>query len=164
MAVGIFSLPGNRVLAGASDCIDQRHDFPAGNIEDVHFNSSGGGQVNVCRMFVTMKEPKDRPRAPGKRRPVSQQEFMQVARKALSAIPGMRRAAIQDLSQSFGGTGRGYPIELSLRGPDWEKLGDYAEVIRTKLLETGQAVDVDTSYLVGVATACCFARRASSIR
>ena len=37
-----------------------------------------------------------------------------------------------------------------MRGPDWDKLGDLAERIRQKLTDSGLAVDMDTSYLVGV--------------
>jgi HAE1 family hydrophobic/amphiphilic exporter-1 len=63
----------------------------------------------------------------------------------------MSRVAVQDMSQTIStGAGRGYPIELSVRGPDWGKLGEYAETIRDRLMKTGLAVDVDTSYRLGV--------------
>jgi HAE1 family hydrophobic/amphiphilic exporter-1 len=112
---------------------------------------SGGGEVNTGNIFITMKKLKDRPLSPETNRPIKQQEFMQTIRKSLSEIPGMRRVAIQDRSQTISvGAGRGYPIELSVQGPEWEKLGEYAETIRDRLLETGLAVDVDTNYRVGV--------------
>ncbi len=110
----------------------------------------GGGESNTGQISVTMKPRDQRPK--NKRgRPVRQQEFMQVVRKELSKIPGMRRVSLQDRSQTIAvGGGRGYPIELSVRGPEWEKLGEYAETIRQKLMDSGLAVDVDTSYLLGV--------------
>ncbi len=111
----------------------------------------GGGEVNTGNIFVTMKQRKDRPRAQGTNRPVTQQEFMTVMREGLSKIEGMRRVAIQDRSQTISlGSGRGYPIEFSVQGPDWEKLGEYAETIRERLMKTELVVDVDTSYRVGI--------------
>lgn len=119
-----------------------------------HFSSVGGfngGESNSGNIFVTMKDYKDRPKAEGKRRPLTQQEFMSVVRKALSKLPGVRRVALQDRSQTIStGGGRGFPIELSVRGPDWDKLGALAEEISAKLTESGLAVDMDTSYQVGV--------------
>lgn len=118
-----------------------------------HFSSVGGqsGESNSGRIFVTMKEIKDRPRAEGKRRPLTQQEFMSVVRKTLGKFPGVRRVALQDRSQTIStGGGKGFPIELSVRGPDWDKLGGLAEQIRDRLTDSGLAVDMDTSYQVGV--------------
>ncbi|MBI4345873.1 MAG: efflux RND transporter permease subunit [Elusimicrobia bacterium] len=110
----------------------------------------GGGEVNTGMVFVTMKPLDKRPK--GKRgKPISQQEFMSICRKELSKVPGMRRVGLQDRSQTIAtGGGRGFPIELSVQGPDWEKLGSFAEEIRERLLKSGLAVDVDTSYQLGV--------------
>ncbi|HRY28477.1 MAG TPA: efflux RND transporter permease subunit [Elusimicrobiota bacterium] len=108
-----------------------------------------GGQVNTALVYLTMKDREKRPIDPQKGRPLTQQEFMQVVRKEAGAIPGMRRVAIQDLSQAMGG-GRGFPLEFSVIGPEWDKLGEYAEAIRDRLLKSGLAMDVDTSYQVGV--------------
>lgn len=111
----------------------------------------GGGEVNTANIFVKLRDLKDRPKAPGKDRAISQQEFTQVARKALNQIPGVRRVGFQELAPMIRtGAGRSYPIDLSVQGPDWEKLGEHAETIRERLLKTGLAVDVDTNYLVGV--------------
>jgi HAE1 family hydrophobic/amphiphilic exporter-1 len=110
----------------------------------------GGGEVNMGNVFITMKPRTERPSAPGTHRPITQQEFMPIIRKQMNEIPGVRRVALQDRSQTIANTGRGYPIELSVRGPDWEQLGAHAETIRERLLQTGLAVDVDTDYRVGV--------------
>lgn len=113
--------------------------------------STSGGESNSGRIFVTMKNLKDRPKSSKSNRPITQQEFMDVVRKILKEVPGMHRVSIQDRSQTISvGTGRGFPIELSIQGPDWDKLGEYAETIKDKLTETGLAVDMDTSYRVGV--------------
>lgn len=111
----------------------------------------GGGEVNTGMILVTMKDRAQRPHAPGTKRPVTQQEFSAVVREELNKIPGMKRVAIQDRSQTISvGSSRGYPIELSVQGPDWDKLGEYAETIRERMIKTRLTVDVDTTYRVGV--------------
>ena len=150
-----FQTPPGTSLAATDEVFKKFEAFFAERKEVLkYFGSVGGfqgGEVNTGNIFVTMKPRKERPNAEGKKRPITQQEFMQVVRKTLSKTPGVRRVALQDRSQTIGvGGGRGYPIELSVRGPDWERLGKYAEEIRQKLLDSGLAVDVDTSYQIGV--------------
>ena len=117
-----------------------------------YFGNIGGDVVNSGNIFITMKAPKDRPMSAGKKpHPITQQEFMSIVRKDLKQIPGMYRVSIQDRSQSIAGTGgKNYPIEISLNGPDWEKLGEYSETMRDRLTKSGLAVDMDVSYQVGV--------------
>ncbi|HET8774507.1 MAG TPA: efflux RND transporter permease subunit [Thermoanaerobaculia bacterium] len=100
----------------------------------------GGGSVNMGIVFVTMVPPKER---------VSQQEFSARIRKEFNSYPGVR-AVVQDLSQQ-GFTGqRGFPIEFSVRGPEWPKLIELANDMREKLNASGFATDVDTDYQVGM--------------
>ncbi|HUR82679.1 MAG TPA: efflux RND transporter permease subunit [Thermoanaerobaculia bacterium] len=108
------------------------------------FGSVGGGfgssGVNSGIVFVTMIPPNQR---------VSQQEFSARIRKELNSYPGVK-ANVQDLSQQ-GFTGqRGYPIEFSVRGPEWEKLIELSTDMREKLTTSGFATDVDTDYQVGM--------------
>ncbi len=116
-----------------------------------YFSSVGsfsGGQVNQGMIFITMKPPQERPKVKG--RHITQQEFMQVVRKEFSAIPGVERASMQDLSQS-GFTGqRGFPVEFTIRGPDWNKLGELSKEITKRMKDTGTMVDVDTDYNLGM--------------
>ena len=101
----------------------------------------GGGQVNTGVLFVTMVSPDERK--------VTQQEFATRVRGELNSYPGAR-AVVQDLSQS-GFTGqRGFPIEFSVRGPEWEKLVEISTEMREKLTASGMATDVDTDYQVGM--------------
>jgi hydrophobe/amphiphile efflux-1 (HAE1) family protein len=149
-----FMAPPGSSLAATDEAFKKIEAYLSGRPEVLkYFGSVGGfqgGEVNQGNVFITMKEPKDRPKG-RKGKPVSQEEFMSQVRKDLKSVPGLRRVALQDRSQTISvGGGRGYPIELSVRGPDWEKLGEYAESIREKLMASGQAVDVDTSYQVGV--------------
>jgi multidrug efflux pump len=106
------------------------------------------GSVNGGIIFVTLKDKKDRPVVNGHH--VTQQEFMQQVRKKLNAIPGIDRAVIQDLSQSGFTASRGFPVEFTLRGPDWDTLGALSKDVMKKMKESGLMIDVDTDYQLGM--------------
>ena len=81
---------------------------------------------------------------------LSQAEFSAALRKELNSIPGVR-AVIQDLSQAGFTAQRGFPVEFSVRGPDWDKLiaaepGDDGASWRA----SGMVVDLDTDYQLGM--------------
>jgi hydrophobe/amphiphile efflux-1 (HAE1) family protein len=99
-----------------------------------------GGNVNGGLLFLTLKPPDQR---------MSQQAFMGVLRKELNAFPGLR-ATIQDLSQQGFSASRGFPVEISVRGSDWDKLVQVSGDVREKLGRTGTVVDLDTDYQVGM--------------
>lgn len=101
----------------------------------------GGSGVNSGVLFVTLK--------PAGERELNQQEFSAVVRQRLNAIPGAR-AVVQDLSQSGFTAQRGFPIEFSVRGPDWERLVELSAEMREKLGASGLVVDLDTDYQVGM--------------
>lgn len=100
----------------------------------------GGAGVNSGVMFVTMV-PKDK-------RQVTQAEFAGTLRRELNAIPGLK-AVVQDLSQQGFTSQRGFPVEFSLRGPDWDKLVELSAELREQLQASGLVVDLDTDYQVG---------------
>ncbi|MFA6584053.1 MAG: efflux RND transporter permease subunit, partial [Elusimicrobiaceae bacterium] len=110
----------------------------------------GGGQVNTGMLFLTLKPVNERTPLPGKKRPPTQQEFMQITRKAMKAVEGIERVSIQDPSLSGFTSQRGMPVELSLRGPDWGKLGDFSELLIKKMNESGKMVDVNSDYQLGM--------------
>ncbi len=107
-----------------------------------------GGQVNQGFIFITMKSPKDRPKIKGHHE--TQQEFMQIVRKEFSGIPSVDRAIIQDLSLSGFTAQRGFPIEFTIRGQDWDKLGSYSGEIMKRMKESGFMIDVDTDFQLGM--------------
>jgi len=107
-----------------------------------------GGQVNQGFLFVTMKPPKERPLVHGHHE--TQQEFMQMMRKSFNAISGVDRAVMQDLSLTGFTAQRGFPIEFTVRGPDWEKLGNFAKEIMKRMKELGLMTDIDTDYQLGM--------------
>jgi hydrophobe/amphiphile efflux-1 (HAE1) family protein len=100
-----------------------------------------GGGVNSGILFVTMKDPGERE--------LTQQEFAQIVRKELNGYPGLR-AVVQDLSQQGFTAQRGFPVEFSVRGPEWDKLIDLSTQVREKLAASGLVTDVDTDYQVGM--------------
>lgn len=104
---------------------------------------------NQSMMFVSMKDPQDRPKDPEKGRPLTQQEFMQVARKAILKVPDVR-AILMDLSQRGLSSGKGYPIEFTVVGTDWNKLAKISGTIKSEMEKTGLMTDVDSDYLLGM--------------
>jgi multidrug efflux pump subunit AcrB len=101
----------------------------------------GGGGVNNAFLFVTMKPPKERK--------LTQSEFAGVLRKELNSYPGLRAIA-QDLSQAGFTAQRGFPVEFSVRGSNWEKLVEEFGKVRDTLAQSGFVVDVDSDYQLGM--------------
>jgi hydrophobe/amphiphile efflux-1 (HAE1) family protein len=112
---------------------------------------SGGGEVNSGFVFVTMKDPGNRPKDPKLGKRLSQEELMGVARQATSAFPGAR-IVMQDFSQrGFSpGRGGGFPVEFNIRGRDWDELGRSSRVIAEKMRESGLVTDINSDYQVGM--------------
>jgi multidrug efflux pump len=101
----------------------------------------GGGGVSQVMAMVSLVPQGER---------TSQAEFASKLRKNLSGIAGLR-VSVQDPSQSgFTANNRGFPIELSVRGPDWPTLVEEAMRLRDELAESGVAMDVDTDYELGM--------------
>ncbi len=107
-----------------------------------------GGQVNQGFIFITMKPPKERPMISGRRE--TQQDFMQIVRKEFNNIPGVDRASIQDLSLTGFTAQRGFPIEFTVRGPDWDKLGNISQAMMKRMKASGIMTDIDTDFQLGM--------------
>jgi hydrophobe/amphiphile efflux-1 (HAE1) family protein len=101
----------------------------------------GGTGVNSGVAFITLVPPEQRK--------LSQAEFAALIRKEFNSYPGLR-AVVQDLSQQGFTAQRGFPIEFSVRGPDWDTLVARADEVRRDLASSGYAVDVDTDYQLGM--------------
>src|SRR5262245_51867755 len=91
----------------------------------------GGGEVNTGVIFVTMK-PRDQ-------RSASQSDFAAVLRKELNSYPGLR-TVVQDMSQQGFTAQRGFPVEFSIRGPEWGELVQQSERMRADLSASGLVV------------------------
>jgi len=101
----------------------------------------GGNAANSGILFITMK--------PKRERTVSQAQLMNLARRQLNSIPGLK-ASIQDLSQGGFTPRRGFPVEISVRGGDWNELVGAARDLMDDLNRTGLVVDLDTDYQLGM--------------
>ncbi len=101
----------------------------------------GGSGVNMGNIFVTLDEP-------GKRK-LTQAQFSAVLRRQLNSIPGIR-AVIQDMSQQGFTAQRGFPVEFSVRGSNWDELVEISQQTITQLAASGLVVDLDTDYQLGM--------------
>ncbi|OFZ40045.1 MAG: hypothetical protein A2504_07675 [Bdellovibrionales bacterium RIFOXYD12_FULL_39_22] len=109
-----------------------------------YFTSSGGhggGGVNSGMAFVTFVDQDKRKH--------SLKKLQEIFREDLKKIKGAR-INIQNPSMSFTGGRGGFPVEFSLRGPDWNQLIIYAKRMTQALEESGKLVDVDTNFEDGM--------------
>jgi hydrophobe/amphiphile efflux-1 (HAE1) family protein len=102
------------------------------------FGGSGVNSGNIMLMLV-----------PPSQRSVSHLEFAAVLRRELNAIPGLR-AVVQDPSQQGFTARRGFPVEFSVRGADWDRLVGLSSEVTRKLEASGLVVDLDTDYQIGM--------------
>jgi multidrug efflux pump subunit AcrB len=129
----------------------------------------GGGDVSTAIMFITLKDKNKRPvveemlpkpgaKAPKKgekpelvkiKKRLSQAEFSAVLRREVGKLHPKLRVSVQDLSMRGFSTGRGYPVEFSVRGPDWDTLTASAEKLRDAMRANSRLADVDSDYLAG---------------
>ncbi len=109
-----------------------------------------GGEVNAGMLFVTLKDFKKRPIDKKTGRPLSQKTIMGMVRHTIKATPGITKVVVQDLSLSGFSAQRGFPVEFSLRGPDWDTLGQLSESLKPKMEATGTMTDVDSDYVLGM--------------
>lgn len=101
----------------------------------------GGGDVNTAMIFVSLKPKSQRKR--------NQEQVMNGLRGELKQVKGIKGFA-QDLSMRGFSNGKGYPVEFSVQGPNFEILGDATQKIMGEMEKTGIFVDVDTDYLLGM--------------
>lgn len=101
----------------------------------------GGGDVDTAMIFVTLAPPAERA--------MSTERFIDVIRRELNAIPGVR-AVVQDLSRQDPSGRRNFPVELTLKGAEWETLAQTAQKVMAQMKESDTFVDVDSNYRVGM--------------
>ena len=99
------------------------------------------GQVNSALIYVTLK--------PKSKRTMGQFALMDELRKELNTIPDVL-AVPQDLASHDFSAGRGFPIELNLRGPDYVILQKKSEEIITEMKQSGEFRDIDTDFRTGM--------------
>jgi multidrug efflux pump len=109
----------------------------------------GGSETNTSVLFVSLLPKKERENDPKSGKPFSQEAFMDYARKELSKIKDVK-PRIQDLSSRGFSASRGFPIELMVKGADWDELNKSATAIMKAMEDSGMMVDVDSNYLLGL--------------
>ncbi len=110
-----------------------------------------GGEINTSMIFVTMHPLKKRPAASGHKKPLTQQEMQTLLSETFTPekTPGLVRLIVQDLSLSGFTASRGFPIEFTLRGPEWDALGALEKTVTQKMKDSGLMTDVDSDYRIG---------------
>ncbi|MCY1023504.1 efflux RND transporter permease subunit [Pyxidicoccus sp. MSG2] len=137
-AVGSSLEETNRIFQKAEAFASTRPE-----VQSVFATVGGGGgasSVNAGMLMLTLTPPDQR---------MPQAELQQIFRKELNSIPGLR-AVVQDMSQSGFTAQRGFPVEFSVRGSDWDALVTASQEVREKLQASGKVVDVDTDYQLGM--------------
>ncbi len=136
-AVGSDLSEANALVQKAEDIVSRRPEVLA----IYTFVGGFGGAVNSGNLNVTLSEPKDRE--------LSQAQITAEIRRELNAIPGIR-AVIRDLSQQGLTAQRGFPVEFSVRGSNWDQLIGLSQEVVARLRESGLVVDLDTDYQIGM--------------
>jgi hydrophobe/amphiphile efflux-1 (HAE1) family protein len=85
---------------------------------------------------------------PPSQRKLSAQQLSTDLRKDLQSIAGIR-ASVQDPSQQSFGVQKGYPVDFTVRGADWETLVTAAMKLKDELEQSGLVTDLVTDYQVG---------------
>lgn len=105
---------------------------------------------NSGGMFLTLKDKKIRPRNPEKKRKLKQPEIMQYIRAELKKIPGVRNVNVQDMSFSGLGGGRSRPVEIIIKGKDWDTLAALGTKVADEFEKTGKMADAESNYKPGL--------------
>ncbi len=105
------------------------------------FDNIGGRSVNTGRMFITLEPPKARSR--------TQKEIETELRTRLNAVPGLK-AVIVDLSQAGFSASRGFPVEFSVRGSDWDQIVRTSRDAMARLAQSGAVTDLDSDDELGM--------------
>jgi hydrophobe/amphiphile efflux-1 (HAE1) family protein len=150
-----FQTPVGTSIDATDSVFKQIESFVGGRPEvDRYFGfigGFGGGEVNTGMLWITMKDPGDRPKDKESGRRLGQQEFMEVVRRGTSSIPGVRVSLLDPSQQGFSASrGGGYPVELTVRGRDWGKLAEYSQKITDEMRSSGLVTDIDSDYQVGM--------------
>ena len=147
-----FTAPPGSSLATTDAKIKEVEKILASRPEVDHYYTAvggfGGGDVSTGIAFVTLKDKGKRGIDKDAHHELGQFELMAALRKQLGAVPGLR-TALQDLSTRGFTASRGFPVEFTVQGPDWDALAANAQKVTDELKATGLVTDIDTDYRLG---------------
>ena len=103
------------------------------------------GDANSGSVLVTLKDPGHRGIARELGHEASQREFMDIARHELTKVKDVR-VVIQDLAARAFSASRGFPVEFSLQGPEWDRLSSLSQTMLAELKKTALLTDIDLNY------------------
>jgi len=109
----------------------------------------GGGEVDTGISFVTLKPREKRPIDAKLGRHLTQQEIADKLRTQFKTVKDAK-IFIQDLSLAGFSAKRGFPVEFTIRGPDWEVLIDSSKKMMEEMTKSGLMTDVDSDYRAGM--------------
>jgi HAE1 family hydrophobic/amphiphilic exporter-1 len=103
----------------------------------------GGGKVNTAIMIVFYNDKNNRPINQATGANYSLKDMEKDLREGINNIEGIRAFVNMSTSQTLGGS-RGYPIEFTLQGSDYEKLISTAKDFITELEKTKTMVGINS--------------------
>ncbi len=123
------------------------------------FGGGASSESNSAMMFVTLLDPKERPLDQKLNRSLTQQELLDIYRQDLKKFKSAK-VSIQDTSQGgFSASGRGFPVEFTLIGGNWQTLVATAKRVMTEMTASGIFSDVDTDFKESVTEVQIFPNR-----
>ena len=100
----------------------------------------GGGEVNTANLFITLKPKQERKR--------TMQQMIEYLR-GFNRIPDLI-VRPQDLSAQAITGRRGSNVEVSIQGPDWDRIAALSGRLMDKMEDHPDFKDVNTNYQVGM--------------
>lgn len=118
-----------------------------------------GAEASSGTMFVTLKDPADRPVNTTKGRKLTQSEILNEVRAHFRKFDAAK-VIVQDTSQGgFTASGRGFPVEFTLTGGNFKTLTDTAKKIMDEMATSGHFSDIDTDFKESVKEVQIFPNR-----
>lgn len=112
------------------------------------FGSSS--EANSAMLFVTLHDKNDRPIDPKTGKHPHQTELLNRYRAHFKNYT-KGKVIVQDTSQSgFSASGRGFPVEFTLTGGNWDTLIKTSKDVMKDMSDSGNFVDIDTDYKASV--------------
>lgn len=110
----------------------------------------GGGDPTVGNIFVSMKPKGQRGINKRTKKELTQQEFMNKARGQLKKQIKGCKISLQDPSMRSFSSGMSFPVEFTVRGPDWDILGKASLSLFNALEKNQSLTDLGTDYKLGM--------------
>ncbi len=105
-------------------------------------NFNGNDVVNAGSIYVSLTD-KSKRKSP-------QREVMDHVKSVVQKLIPTAKVYAQDLSLAGMSASRGYPIEFTVKGPDWKILADSSEKLLSELAKTGYFEDVNSDFQSGM--------------